>query len=158
MCKMEITATWEGWLKLRSGMGKSQAMQRRCAAWVLALGMAGCASTGTDSPPAATAEPEKLVADLAMARWDALIKRDFSRAYGYLSPGTRDRVTQEKYAERIRGGTWKKASVDSVTCKQDQCNVKVALEYSYRDMQSIETRLDENWLLQEGKWWFVPRK
>lgn len=146
-------------MKTLVGEKKGYAAQWCLTALALGLGVAGCAATGDGSSPAAMAgEPEKVVAELAAARWDALIKRDFPKAYAYLSPGTRDRLSLQAYSDRIRGGSWKKASVDSVSCKRDQCNVQVALEYSYRDMKSIETRLNENWLQQDGKWWFVPQK
>ena len=128
------------------------------AALMVGIGVAGCAGTGTGSHSVATAEPEKIVAERAAQRWDTLIKKDFSAAYTYLSPGTRQRVTQQAYADRIRGGTWKRANVESVRCEQEKCDVQIALEYGYRDMKSIETRLPENWLLQDGVWWFVPKK
>ncbi len=48
--------------------------------------------------------------------------------------------------------------MESVRCEQEKCDVQIVLEYGYRDMKSIETRLPENWLLQDGVWWFVPRK
>jgi len=125
---------------------------------MIGIGVAGCAGTGTDSTAVATVEPEKIVAERAAQRWNALIKRDFSGAYEYLSPGTRERITQQAYAARIGGGTWKRANVESVRCEQEKCDVQVALEYSYRDMKSIETILPEIWLLQGENWWFVPRK
>ena len=40
----------------------------------------------------------------------------------------------------------------------DQCKVLMAIEHSYRDIKSIETRLEENWLRQNGKWWFIQRR
>lgn len=133
-------------------------MQRGMAALILSIGMMGCAGSGGGSTSTAQLEPQKIVADLAAARWEALIKGDLAKAYNYLSPGTRDVMSLGLYKTRIRGGNWKKANVDSVTCEQDQCKVLMAIEYSYRDIKSLETRLEENWLRQDGKWWFVPRR
>ncbi len=133
-------------------------MQRGVAALILSIGMMGCAGSGGGSTSPTQVEPQKIVADLAAARWEALIKGDLAKAYNYLSPGTRDVMSLDLYKARIRGGNWKKANVDSVTCEQDQCKVLMAIEYSYRDIKSLETRLEENWLRQDGKWWFVPRR
>jgi hypothetical protein len=133
-------------------------LKRGVAALVLSVGVMGCAGTGSGSSSSAQIEPQKMVADLATARWNALMKGDFAKAYNYLSPGTREVMSLELYKAKVHGGNWKKANVDSVSCGQDQCKVLMAIEYSYRDIKSIETRLDENWLRQEGKWWYVPRK
>ncbi|WP_239288552.1 hypothetical protein [Candidatus Nitrotoga sp. 1052] len=133
-------------------------LQRGVAALILSIGMIGCAGLGGGSTSSAQVDPQKMVADLAAARWEALIKGDFAKAYSYLSPGTRDVMSLDLYKAKIRGGIWKKANVDSVSCEQDQCKVLMAIEYSYRDIKSLETRLDENWLRQDGKWWFAPRR
>lgn len=131
---------------------------RRGVALILSVGMMGCAGLGGGLTQSVQIEPQKMVADLAAARWEALIKGDFTKAYSYLSPGTRDVMSLDLYKTKIRGGIWKKANVDSVSCEQDRCKVLMAIEYSYRDIKSLETRLDENWLRQDGKWWFVPRR
>ncbi len=128
------------------------------AVLVLSIGVMGCAGSGGGSVQSVQGEPQKMVADLAVARWEALIKGDFAKAYSYLSPGTRDVTSLDAYKAKIRGGRWKKANVDSVSCEQDRCKVLMAIEYSYRDIQSLETRLDESWLRQDGKWWYVPRR
>lgn len=131
-------------------------MQSGVAAIFLSVGIIGCAGSGGSSLSDSQNEPQKMVADLAAARWEALTKGDFAKAYSYLSPGTREVMSLDLYRAKIRGGNWKKANVDSVSCELDQCKVLMAVEYSYRDIKSIETRVDENWLRREGKWWFVP--
>lgn len=128
------------------------------AALILSIGMMGCAGSGGGSAQSVQVEPQKIVADLAAARWEALIKGDFAKAYNYLSPGTREVMSLDLYKAKIRGGNWKRANVDTVSCEQDQCKVLMAIEYSYRDIKSLETRLDEKWLRQDGKWWYVPRR
>lgn len=133
-------------------------MNRGLAVLVVAMGMAGCAGTGDGSAPAVQADPQNQVRELAAARWDALLKRDFARAYEYLSPGTREKMTLESYSRKVGSGTWKSARVNTVSCETEKCKVAIALEYSYRDIKSLETMLDEDWLLQDGKWWFIPRK
>ena len=146
-----------GLLKKRM-CGMAYGLQRGMATLILSIGMMGCAGSGGGSTQSVQVEPQKMVADLAAARWEALIKGDFAKAYSYLSPGTRDVISLDLYKARTRGGIWKKANVDSVSCEQDRCKVLIAIEYGYRDIKSLETRLDENWLRQDGKWWFVPRR
>ncbi len=133
-------------------------LRKVAVALILSIGMMGCAGSGGGSTQPAHADPQKMVADLAVARWEALMKGDFAKAYSYLSPGTREAMSLDLYKAKISGGTWKKASVDSVSCEQDQCKVLMAIEFSHRRIKSIETRLDENWLRQDGKWWYVPVK
>lgn len=126
---------------------------KQFGALLVVFGLMGCAGTGIK-----TEIPQDIVAKKAQFRWDALIKGDLDTAYGYLSPGTRSVMSLELYKAKIRPGRWKRASVDSVACVQDRCDAVVMLEYSYRDMESIVTRLDEIWLQENGDWWHVPRK
>ena len=93
-------------------------LQSGVAALILSVGMMGCAGPAGDSVSSMQNEPQKIVADLAAARWEALIKGDFAKAYSYLSPGTREVMSLDLYKAKIRGGTWKKANVDSVSCEQ----------------------------------------
>ena len=133
-------------------------LQRGVAALTVSVGMMGCAVSGGGVTQSVQIEPQKIVADLAATRWDALIKGDIAKAYNYLSPGTREIVSLDLYKAKVRGGNWKKANVDSISCDQDQCKVLMAIEYGFRDIKSLETRMEENWLRQDSKWWFVPRR
>ncbi|MEO6423658.1 MAG: hypothetical protein ABIR84_13555 [Candidatus Nitrotoga sp.] len=142
--------------KLICGMGYK--LKRSIAAIILSIGILGCAGSGGSSASSEQVEPQKMVAELAAARWEALIKGDIAKAYTFLSPGTRDVMSLDLYKAKIRSGNWKKANVDSVSCEHDQCKASIAIEYGYRDIKSLETRLEENWLRQNGKWWYVPRK
>lgn len=123
---------------------------------LLAASLAGCAGTVQDV--GGQPDPQRQVRELAIARWNALIAGDLAGAYEFLSPGTRSVMTLDLYKRKTRAGGWKKASVDTVSCEQDRCGVTMVIEYSYRDMKSIETRLNEVWLQEGGKWWYVPRK
>lgn len=120
---------------------------------LVVFGLIGCAGTGVK-----TEAPQDVVAKKAQSRWDALIKGDLDTAYTYLSPGTRSVMSLELYKAKIRPGMWKKVGVESVACVQDRCDVVIALEYSYRDMKSIQSTLSEIWLQDNGDWWFVPKK
>lgn len=123
---------------------------------LLVAGLAGCA--GMAKEEGVDQGPQQQVGKLALARWDALIAGNLAKAYEYMSPGTREVMSLDLYEKKTRTGLWKKASVETIACEQDRCEVTMAIEYSYRDMKSIETRLNEVWLQEGGKWWYVPRK
>jgi hypothetical protein len=77
----------------------------RVLATVGLLALAGCASTPQPGAPAAAAaasvtSPEAkqdLVRQRAMSRWDLLIKDNMDAAYAYLSPGSRETTSLEKF-------------------------------------------------------------
>lgn len=126
-------------------------------------GLAGCAGSGVGPKTSATTallplEAKEVVAGLAASRWEALIQGDIAKAYGYLSPGTRSVMSLDLYKAKTKSGMWKKASVDTVVCEQDRCEVAMVIIYSYRNMKSIETRLSEVWLREGEGWWFSPEK
>lgn len=128
----------------------------------LVLGLAGCAGTGAGSQSVDSAKSvesavsdREIVASRASARWEALLKGELAKAYEYLSPGTRAVMPLNVYTAKIRPGLWKKAKVESVTCELEQCAVTMMVEYSYRSIESIEARMNEVWLLEDGKWWYV---
>ena len=129
---------------------------KQLGVFLLAFGLAGCAATG--AKPGGNADSQNVVAKKAQSRWDALIKGDLAAAYEYLSPATRSVMPLELYKSKVRSGGWKKASVGSVVCNQDRCDVAITMEHSYREMTSIVTPLNETWLQEDGNWWFVPRK
>lgn len=120
---------------------------------VVLSGCAGIERNGVEGE-----DPKQQVRELASSRWEALIAGNLDKAYEYLSPGAREVMSLELYKKKTRTGTWKKASVRTVSCEQYQCEVTIVIEYGYRDMKSIETRLNEVWLQESGKWWYVPRK
>lgn len=123
---------------------------------LLVVGLAGCAGIVPDE--GGQLDPRQQVSERASARWNALIAGDLAKAYEYLSPGTRDVMTLDSYKAKTRPGTWRKAKVDTVTCEKDRCEVAMLIEHDYRNMKSIESRLNEVWLQDGGKWWFVPKK
>ena len=59
-------------------------LRRGAVALILSIGMMGCAGSGGGSAQAVQADPQKIVADLAAARWEALIKGDYAKAIQYL--------------------------------------------------------------------------
>lgn len=137
----------------------NQTLKRYMAVVLLVSGITGCTGLKHDAKvDSSRLDPKDEVAGLASARWDALIKGDLAKAYEYLSPGTRSLMSLDLYKAKIRTGSWKKATVDSVSCDKDSCKVSLLIEHSFKGMKSIETPLFEDWLQESGRWWFVPRK
>ena len=109
-----------------------------------------------DSPPAVK---EAAVAERAKARWQALIKRDYERAYTYLSPASREATTLAKFQTRIANMEYRAVNVDKVECVAEVCNVKLTLTYDYPPAKArgVVTPLDESWIIDQGQAWFVFR-
>ena len=123
-------------------------------ALVSALWLAGCASL---QPKTA----EEQVRERAEARWAALVKRDFPKAWQYTQPGFRAVVPADRYQTRFGEAlVWKSAIVHSVECQAERCTVRVRVT-SDNMVPNFRTRLpeitsyvDEAWLRDEGQWWF----
>lgn len=130
--------------------------RRRLAFYVLPLALLGCAGVG----PAA---PEDVVRLRAQERVDALRRGDFDAAYAFLSPGSRVLVPPEQYRAGFAAApSWKGARVVEVRCEtSEKCLARIAIEYvpllPGARMGTIESHMDETWLLDGGQWWHVYR-
>ena len=122
------------------------------ACLVAPLLLSGCASL---KPPSA----EEAVRERAQARWNALLAGKFEEAYQFLSPASRNVVSLQRFRSSIGGAaTWKSAEVHKVTCSQpDRCTVSIKVSYSAilrgRSLGTIDTSVEETWLLDAGQWW-----
>jgi hypothetical protein len=142
------------WLGCRRWRGPA------CALAVFA--MAGCSTMGgltKDSPPE---EKQAVVKERANARWAALIKGDIDTAYAYSSPASRKAVSIESFAGRRGAAKYTAATVESVTCEAEACQVEIKLTYDYPVMRGkvakgIQTPLTETWVLDNGTAWMVLR-
>ena len=115
-----------------------------------ALLVSACASV--DSRPAADTVKER-----AQARWDALVKGELAKTYGYLSPTARKTLKLEDYAANMRTGFWKAVTVDKVACDSpDVCAVSVTVEYEYK-MGRNKSPLQETWIREGSNWWYAQR-
>ncbi len=123
--------------------------------------LAGCATVpdGGGANPAPTTREAKqaLVATRAQARWDAMIKDDFAAAYGFMSPGSRDAYTLEKFKANTRRGAFREVKIDSVACEGDVCVVDLMLTYDHPRMKGITTPVQESWIIDGGQAWYVYR-
>ena len=101
------------------------------------------------------------------SRWSGIIEKDLDKAYKYFSPGYKATETLESYKLRIVTAQlhlqWKKGEFVSAECEEETvCVVDVLLDYKYtfpkRSLGGVEvqTKISENWIKIDGKWYFVP--
>jgi hypothetical protein len=123
------------------------------------LAVAACATppsgTGSTAAGPSAVAPEKLVTARAQARWDAMVKDDIDTAYGYMSPGSRQVTSLDKYKLNTRRGSYRQAKIDSVTCEADACLVKALVTYDHPRMKGITTPIEESWIIDGGQAWYV---
>jgi hypothetical protein len=122
------------------------------AAALAGLAVAACATITVDSAPELK---QKVVAERAEARWQALIKGDVAGAYAFLSPASKKATPQQAYVSSIKPGLWRKAKVDKVNCEAEVCTVQLAITYDARMMKGITTPIWESWVIEDGSAWYV---
>jgi hypothetical protein len=130
-----------------------------CLAGLLAL--AGCATTsgpvGSEALPQGALTPERqaeIVKKRFQERWDALIAKDYARAYSYLSPSARALLTEAQFTSRFSKGNFKKAEPLEITCEEDVCEVRFVLTYDHGRVKGIPTPTGEKWFFRDGEAWF----
>lgn len=106
--------------------------------------------------------PEEQVQARADKRWALMMKRDFAKAYDYLTPYKRASTTREGYVREMGDGSaWLGHEVVTVTCEQQLCKTRVRLEVASpmpnKFGGKIITHIDEEWVLVGGEWWFSQR-
>ena len=125
---------------------------------VVVLG--GCATSKTLSPE----DVERLEAR-ATARWKLLEQRDWSSAYDYMSPAYREVFTRRMYEGRFSYMVeWELTSVEVVNYDAAAAVASVAVRVMSRPVKqtsaaskaigAVPTRFVEQWILQDGEWWY----
>ncbi|MEP7206591.1 MAG: hypothetical protein ABI920_06610 [Casimicrobiaceae bacterium] len=126
-------------------------------AGVLGL-LGGCAANmprvDKDTPQE---QKQKIVAERAEARWQALIKGDLDSAYSYLSPASRAANSLTLYKGKVKPGIWRAAKADRVSCLAEVCTVTMLVTIDTKAMKGIQAPVTENWILEDGAAWFVYR-
>ena len=137
----------------------------------LATFLAACGTTTpTKKPGVSNLPPEEAVALRAKERWDAIIVKDYKKAYSYLTAGTRTTTPYENYANRLARATliWDSAKVKSVACEEPEvCVATLDVRIKVRSpaaalgagMLSASPEVNESWLLgDDGQWYHLPTK
>jgi hypothetical protein len=122
---------------------------------VVGVTLAACAGFGgvnKDSP-----DPEKQAAASArsMERWQAIIAGDVPKAYGYMSTGSKARLSIEDFRRKARLTGFKQATVESVVCEPELCKVTVRTTLDHRLMKDLALPVTETWVLEKGEYWYV---
>lgn len=110
---------------------------------------------GATAAPTTPEARQALVRQRATARWDLLIKGDFDGAYQYMSPGSRETTTLERYKANIRRDSFRSIKMESVACDGEACTVKLTLTYDHPKMKGIVTPVVESWIVDGAQAWYV---
>lgn len=86
-------------------------------------------------------------------RWDAMIAKDYAKAYTYLSPATRALVSEAQFTARFSKGNFKKAELRDVKCEEDVCMVRFILTYDHASIKGISSPTGEKWFFRDGEAW-----
>jgi hypothetical protein len=133
---------------------------------VVAMGVVGCAGTGTR--PDRSAPDEAYLAERAVERWNLLINGGAAEAYDYLSPGYRSIRSRESYVADIhrKPMTWTSVEPMGVECPPEAgyCDVTLNIRFKVRSGSPMIGRLEsaspltERWILSGKDWYFVPKE
>jgi len=129
----------------------------RAAILLAAAALAACSSGG------GTRKDGSVVEKRALERWNFLIAHQAEKAYDYLTPGFRQTITREKYAEQKNDVAirWKAAHVSGHTCDADSCTVTVTIDTQVQmpgigkpTAASLPT--EEHWIKVDRNWYHLP--
>jgi hypothetical protein len=117
---------------------------------------AGCASLpGSLSPDSPADVKQAVVAERAKARWQALIKGEFEKAYQFSSEASRQAVTLDRFRDRARMVNFREAEVQRVECAGDSCKVDVFVTYDHRRIKGVGFPTTETWIIEGGNAWYI---
>lgn len=101
----------------------------------------------------------------AEERWEALLNKDWEKAYSFELPEYRKTHDLSKYKRRYGSSIqWKHVTIKSVDIQEDQKTADVSGELTYQfvapgaggGMVETMTSIKERWLKKESEWWFIP--
>jgi hypothetical protein len=118
-------------------------------------GGGGLAKAKVEEPPVPS--KEQVVIRRAQERWDALLARNFEKAFGYISPAMRATLPFEVFQGRLSGSSWLGAKVESARCEADYCDVSFKLEYFLFPNFPHTGQFEERWIFDGEQWWFFYR-
>lgn len=151
-------------------------VERRSFIWVviiaitMGIGMSACSKqeseTNAEKENSAntTQKAEEILQQRALARWDALIKRDFDLAYSFMSPAYRKLYSSAQYASNF-GSVVKWQSVKVKEVVKEGSRAEIILDIFYQlaipgadlgdSVGVISKQVNETWLLSDGEWWYA---
>ena len=126
------------------------------AAWASVV-LLGCASLGGVTTESAPEVKQKAAMERAKARWQAVMDGNVERAYEFLSAGSKASASLAIYGGRARLKGFRSVVVPSAACETETCKVRVNVVLDHRLMKGIPFDMDENWVLENGQYWYVWR-
>lgn len=118
-----------------------------CAAMVLG----GCAAL-------APSTPEQVVQKRSTEYWEARMAGNYEKAYALSAPSYRKLRTEPQFRMQFGSGAGiERAEVNKVECEAERCRVQlkvgVTLALPGINLNTVDTYINEIWLLEEGQWW-----
>ncbi|MFO7640901.1 MAG: hypothetical protein R6X17_06450 [Candidatus Competibacteraceae bacterium] len=110
-----------------------------------------------------TETAEKALRARVEARWQALVARDFARAYEFQPPSYRALHTVREYASDFgRDVGWKGVRIQEIEYDEtsEAATVLLVLDYQFfsvarGDLLDMERYLGERWVKEDGEWWYI---
>lgn len=102
---------------------------------------------------------EQIVQKRAQGRLDALLSKDFEKAYSYASPAYRKSVSLNRHKAKVLGAAmWTKGEVLSVLCEVEYCDVTTKIHYRSPQVRTeLPTEMKNRWIKIDGKWWIYHK-
>jgi hypothetical protein len=99
-----------------------------------------------------------------MARWAAMIDKNFHRAYEFCSPAYRALFTPKQFAARLGSAKliWQRVDIVSIKKQNSEgakVNIRIFAEvFMPDDDKAIPTSTisEESWIRSGDEWWYVP--
>jgi hypothetical protein len=121
-----------------------------------------------DEKKATVAEPTAQASALKSRveeRWQAMLARDYDKAYAYASPAYRKVFSKRQYlsdyAEQIRRDKVEVLKIEFTDDKQKHARVRVLIHYTTvinDNLAHLTGGIWEYWAIEEGQWWHVPKQ
>ena len=97
-----------------------------------------------------------------LAKWDAMVKRDFDAVYAFTSPAYREAFSLSVFKRKFGNARvqWQSVDVVSMDFKgNDAATVNIKINIVYHDPQSqksinMATHDQESWVYNDGQWWY----
>lgn len=143
---------------------------------VIALAMLPVIAAGASSPQAGDAGDagaanessvqSAVIKKRVVARWDALIRKDFAAAYEFASPAYRSTFSLDAFKRNFALGrvAWRRVDVASVDFKgDDAAEVGVRIYFLYHQPQvggpvEMSTTIRESWVRVGEQWWYLVKE
>lgn len=107
-----------------------------------------------------------LLEQRVMARWDALIRKDFATAYSFTTPAYRSLFSLDAFRRNFAVGkvVWRRIEVVDVDFKgEDAAMVGINIHFVYYQAPAgndieMTTYTQEPWVQVDGQWWHLMKE